>query len=206
MTKPRAVIVAVAGHPGAGKSTLAGMIREESAAVGVEVSELDKDAFLGEAMETAHRLMGVPHGFGTRLHAEYIAPWVYEAMRSTILGCAEAGRSLVVTAHWARDHFGTDHWLSLAEDISGRGAGLVRAWVDTDPVILRGRVLARGAERDAEKIHDWDGFAPYLEQVEGRALADVVVDNSGDREELLLQARRLVSNVEVMSRSAGDVH
>jgi dephospho-CoA kinase len=200
------LLVGLTGGIGSGKSTVAALLRDRGAVV------IDADAITRRLQEPGEPVFdAMVERFGTgivgpdgRLDRAEVAGIVFndDAARKDLEGIVHpaVGAEMV---RLMQEHAGTDHIvvydvpLLVESGRSGYGAVIV---VDVDPdVAVRRLVEQRG-------MHESDARARIANQASResrRAVADVVIDNSGTREELAGRVAEVWEWLEGR-RAAGD--
>ncbi|MGW4718191.1 AAA family ATPase [Nocardia sp. NPDC004260] len=169
--------VVVAGFPGSGKSTAAAYLAN---VLGAPV--LDKDRFAPLLEQSVMRkLTGDPHDRDSDTYRTLVGPGIYDGLIRTGLTVA-ATHPVVLDApflstirHAAtremplRDHL--RDYTGLPESVP-----LVTIWLDAAEPVIRARMIARDAERDAPKLADWEIYRKEVLDSGVRALAHAFCD------------------------------
>ncbi|MEU6191523.1 ATP-binding protein [Nocardia sp. NPDC047038] len=170
--------VVVAGFPASGKSTAAAYLAE---VLGAPV--LDKDRFAPLLEESVMQtLTGDPHDRDSQTYRALVGPGIYDGLIRTGLTVA-ATHPVVLDAPFlstirraaAREMSLSDHlrdYTGLAESVP-----LVTIWLDVTAPLIRARMIARGAERDAPKLADWETYRTEVLDSGVRDLAHTFCDH-----------------------------
>lgn len=170
--------VVVAGFPASGKSTAAAYLAD---VLGAPV--LDKDRFAPLLEESVMQtLTGDSHDRDSETYRTLVGPGIYDGLIRTGLTVAAthpvvldapflstirqaAAREMPLSAH-LRDYTG------LPDSVP-----LVTIWLDAAAPVIHARMIARGAERDAPKLADWETYRTEVLDSGVRDLAHTFCDH-----------------------------
>ncbi|RFC70627.1 AAA family ATPase [Streptomyces sp. AcE210] len=177
MSTPRVHLVI--GPAGSGKSSVARLIAERTAAV-----YLDKDTVCTRLTEALLAAAGTDPS--ERDHNPYYQSVVMDLEYATLLDLAQdnlrLGNSVVLDAPFGR-YFADPGYLESLADRPGwpRNVEYVVVRVRVDKETAHARVRARGHARDASKLADWDAFWDKASTAECRWTGARIVefDNGG---------------------------
>jgi predicted kinase len=173
VTERRATVWVVAGPPGAGKSTVAGLL---ASALDPPGAVLDKDTLYGEMVAATLRAAGRP--FGERegpWYNENIKKHEYAGMAATAREVRRYGCPVVLVAPFTGEIHDRDRWAAFVGELGGPPVRLV--WLRIDAATLRERLVGRDHPRDAAKLERYDDFVAAVRPGQAPPVPHHEVDN-----------------------------
>lgn len=181
----------VAGTPGAGKTTVADVLRAQ---LDPPPALLDKDVlfagFVAEVQDAHGKSRGEREG---SWYDRHVKVHEYGGMTQAAAQIRATGCPVLLVAPFTTQIRDPGRWADWVRQLGGDPVQLV--WVGITPELLRERVTDRGSARDAGKLADWDTFIARMQPSTPPPVPHLPVDNSQPHEKVVAQLRALLQRL-----------
>lgn len=164
----------VAGAPGAGKTTVAALL---AARLDPHPAVLDKDtvygSFVAAVLAAARRDPGEREGDWYDRNAKVHE---YRGLTATTREIRSHGCPVLLVAPFTGQIRDPGAWAAWVGQLGGGAVRLV--WVSCEPEVLRGRLVARGSERDGAKLAAYAQFVDRMRPGEPPPVPHLAVHNT----------------------------
>jgi predicted kinase len=191
MTKPQAPVWVVAGAPGSGKSTVADMLLER---LDPTPALLDKDTIYNPLEEAVLREAGRP-GSNDEWYDTHLKVYEHAGIIAAAREIRSRGCAVMLSLPFTKQIHNADEWTQLVDKLGGGTVYLV--WAHSDATTLRQRLEARGLERDADRLANFDDFVAYMQPEAPPPVPHFAVDNRIDASDVHEQVQRIIQGVVV---------
>jgi len=187
----------VAGAPGAGKTTVAGLLAQR---LTPHPAVLDKDtvygSFVAAMLAAAGRAPGEREG---SWYDENIKVHEYRGLTETAREIRAHGCPVLLVGPFTGQIRDPEAWRSWTERLGGGEVRLV--WVSCDPQVLRERLIARGSERDGAKLAAYAQFVERMRPDEPPPVPHFAIQNTAEVQQSAPPAAALADQIERLVRT-----
>jgi predicted kinase len=187
----------VAGAPGAGKTTVAGLLAQR---LTPHPAVLDKDtvygSFVTAMLAAAGRAPGEREG---SWYDENIKVHEYRGLTETAREIRAHGCPVLLVGPFTGQIRDPEAWRSWTNRLGGGEVRLV--WVSCDPRVLRERLIARGSERDGAKLAAYAQFVERMRPDEPPPVPHFAIQNTAEVQQSAPPAAALADQIERLVRT-----
>lgn len=187
----------VAGAPGAGKTTVAGLLAQR---LTPHPAVLDKDTvygpFVAAMLAAAGRAPGEREG---SWYDENIKVHEYRGLTETAREIRAHGCPVLLVGPFTGQIRDPEAWRSWTDRLGGGEVRLV--WVSCDPRVLRERLIARGSERDGAKLAAYAQFVERMRPDEPPPVPHFAIQNTAGVQQSAAPAATLADQIERLVRT-----
>ena len=184
----------VAGAPGGGKSTVADLLLRR---LDPPPALLDKDVlfagFVEEVLVAHGRDLGEREG---SWYDRHVKVHEYGGMTAAARQIRASGCPVMLVAPFTGQIRDPRYWADWVAQLGAEPVRLI--WVRSDAATLRARLLARGTDRDAGKLADFDTFVARMSPHVPPPVEHLEVDNTQGAAPLADQVESLVQALAVL--------
>jgi len=196
----RSKIILIGGPPGSGKTHFGKELSREISSV-----YLDKDTVSRHFTERMLEILGSHRDDReSDIYRSEVRDLEYDVMLKSALENLGLGHDVVCTAPFLKE-FGDEFWIEeMRVEAELADAQCLFIWIHTDERTTRQRLIYRGANRDNEKLSNWDSYVKGLGEMPPRGCDDLIaVDNtSSSSASLLEQVQGIVEMMKQRDRNA----
>jgi predicted kinase len=166
----------VAGAPGAGKTTVAGLL---VARLSPPAALIDKDTAYGGFVAATLAVAGRPGGEREgSWYDENIKIHEYAGLAAVTREVRANGCPVVLVAPYTRAIRSRSAWAALVTDLGGEPVRLV--WVGVPAEVLRQRLIDRASPRDTGKLAFYEAFVTRMRPEVPPPVPHLAIVNDGD--------------------------
>jgi predicted kinase len=198
LARAPAPVWVVAGAPGAGKTTVAGLLADR---LTPHPAVLDKDtvygSFVTAVLAAAGRAPGEREG---AWYDDNVKAHEYQGLTATAREIRGHGCPVLLVGPFTGQIRDPAAWQAWCSRLGGADVRLI--WVSCDPEVLRRRLIERGSERDGAKLAAYAQFVGRMRPDEPPPVPHAAIQNTSDRDPAATGApAALVEQVERLVRT-----